>query len=66
MTKSKTKFGVGIAIIVVTLSALAWIGASESQTYYHTVAELPTLKPAQLRQRIRVGGEVVAVHEGDQ
>ena len=58
--KAKTKFGVGIGIIVVTLSALAWIGASESQTYYHTVAELPTLKPAQLRQRIRVGGDVAA------
>ena len=57
--KSKTKFGVGIAIIVAALSGLAWIGASESQTYYHTVAELPTLKPAQLRERIRIGGDVV-------
>jgi cytochrome c-type biogenesis protein CcmE len=58
--KAKTKFGIGIAIIVVTLSSLAWIGAKESQTYYHTVAELPTLKPAELRQRIRVGGDVAA------
>jgi cytochrome c-type biogenesis protein CcmE len=56
--KAKTKFGVGIAIIVSTLSALAWIGAEESKTYYHTVAELSTLNDAELRQRIRVGGDV--------
>lgn len=58
--KVKTKFGIGIAIIVITLSALAWIGAKESQTYYHTVAELPKLTSAQLRQRMRVGGDVAA------
>ena len=34
------------------------MGARESQTYYHTVAELPTLKAAELHQRIRVGGDV--------
>ena len=58
--KVKAKFGIGIAIIVITLSALAWIGAKESQTYYHTVAELPKLTPAELHQRIRVGGDVAA------
>jgi cytochrome c-type biogenesis protein CcmE len=56
----KAKFGVGVGIIVVTLSALAWMGARESQTYYHTVAELSTLDAAALRQRIRVGGDVEA------
>lgn len=56
----KAKFGVGVAIILVSLSALAWMGARESQTYYHTVAELPTLKAAELRQRMRVGGDVAA------
>ena len=58
--KAKTKFGIGIAIIVITLSSLAYIGAKESQTYYHTVDELPKLTPAQMRQRIRVGGDVAA------
>ncbi len=44
--KARTKFGIGIGIIVVSLSALAWMGAKESQTYYHTISELPTLNAA--------------------
>ena len=58
--KAKTKFGVGIGIIVVTLGGLAWMGAKESQTYYHTISELGTLSSSQARQRIRVGGDVAA------
>ena len=58
--KVRAKFGVGIGIILVTLSALAWMGARESKTYYHTVAELSSLDAATLRQRIRVGGDVQA------
>jgi cytochrome c-type biogenesis protein CcmE len=58
--KAKTKFGIGIGIIVVTLSGLAWMGAKESQTYYHTISELSTLNSSQARQRIRVGGDVAA------
>jgi cytochrome c-type biogenesis protein CcmE len=57
--KVKMKFGIGVGIILVTLSALAWMGARESKTYYHTVAELPGLDASALRQRIRVGGDVV-------
>ena len=56
--KVKAKFGIGVGIIVVTLSALAWMGARESKTYYHTVAELSTLDASAMRQRIRVGGDV--------
>jgi cytochrome c-type biogenesis protein CcmE len=56
--KAKTKFGIGIGIILVTLSTLAWIGAKESKTYYHTVSELGTLNSSEMRQRIRVGGDV--------
>jgi cytochrome c-type biogenesis protein CcmE len=56
--KARAKFGVGIGIILVTLSGLAWMGARESQTYYHTIAELGSLNQTQLRQRIRVGGDV--------
>jgi cytochrome c-type biogenesis protein CcmE len=58
--KAKTKFGIGIGIILVSLTTLAWVGASQSQTYYHTVAELSTLSGSALHQRIRVGGDVAA------
>ena len=56
----RAKFGLGIGIILVTLSALAWMGARESKTYYHTVAELASLDATALRQRIRVGGDIEA------
>jgi cytochrome c-type biogenesis protein CcmE len=55
---TKTKFGVGVGIIVLTLASLAWVGARESQTYYHTISELSTLHGAQLHQRMRVSGNV--------
>jgi cytochrome c-type biogenesis protein CcmE len=58
--KAKVKFAIGAAIIIVTLSCLAWVGAEQSKTYYHTIAELPTLNGSALRQRLRVGGDVKA------
>ena len=58
--KAKTKFGIGIGVIVISLSALAWMGAKQSQTYYHTVAEIPSLSSCAMHQRIRVGGDVAA------
>jgi cytochrome c-type biogenesis protein CcmE len=58
--KAKTKFGVGIGIILVALSALAFMGATESKTYYHTISELSTLSSSAAHQRIRVGGDVAA------
>lgn len=54
----KAKFAVGVGIILVSLSALAWMGARESKTYYHTVAELSSLDAVARSQRIRVGGDV--------
>ncbi len=56
--KTKVKFGIGAAIIIVTLSCLAWVGAEQSKTYYHTISELPTLSGSSLHQRLRVGGDV--------
>ena len=56
--QKKTKFGVGIGIIVVSLGALAWLGYGESKTYYHTIAELQTLQGLDRTHRIRVGGTV--------
>jgi len=56
--QKKTKFGVGIGIIVVSLAALAWLGYGESKTYYHTIVELQTLQGLDRTHRIRVGGTV--------
>ena len=56
--KKQAKFGVGAAIMVATLGWLAVVGARESKTYYHTIAELSTLKASEARHRIRVGGTV--------
>lgn len=56
--KKQAKFGIGISVIVVSLACLAWLGYGESKTYYHTIAELQTLKGAELSHRMRVGGTV--------
>jgi cytochrome c-type biogenesis protein CcmE len=56
--KKQAKFGVGIGVILVSLCFLAWLGYGESKTYYHTIAELQTLKGSQLSHRMRVGGTV--------
>ena len=58
--KSKVKFGIGAGIIIVTLSCLAYVGAQQSKTYYHTISEIPTLSAAALHQRVRVAGDVKA------
>jgi len=58
--KPKFKFAVGAGIIVVALSCLAWVGARDSKTYYHTIPELPTLQGSARGARIRVGGDVAA------
>jgi cytochrome c-type biogenesis protein CcmE len=52
------KFAVGAALIVGTLGWLAYTGVAENKTYYHTIAELDHLKTSQLRQRMRVSGNV--------
>jgi cytochrome c-type biogenesis protein CcmE len=58
--QKRAKFGVGIAVIIVSLGCLAWIGYGESKTYYHTIAELQTLKGEALQRRMRIGGTVEA------
>jgi cytochrome c-type biogenesis protein CcmE len=66
--KAQKKFLVGSAIIVLTLSALAYVGYTQSKTYYHTISELSTLPAAELRQRMRVSGDVrtgsISHHDG--
>lgn len=54
----KFKFAIGAGIIVTVLSCLAWVGARDSKTYYHTISELSTLQGSALRARMRVGGDV--------
>ena len=56
--QNRAKFGVGIGIIVVSLGWLGWLGARESKTYYHTIAELQTLQGSARTQRMRIGGTV--------
>jgi cytochrome c-type biogenesis protein CcmE len=56
--KAQKKFLVGSAIIVATLLALAYVGYTQSKTYYHTISELSTLSAPALHQRMRVSGTV--------
>ncbi len=58
--KKQVKFGIGIGVIVVSMSCLAWLGYGESKTYYHTIAELETLHGTAAAHRMRVGGTVEA------
>jgi cytochrome c-type biogenesis protein CcmE len=55
---ARGKFLIGSGIIIVTLVALAYVGYTQSKTYYHTISELPTLNGTSLHQRMRVSGNV--------
>jgi cytochrome c-type biogenesis protein CcmE len=56
--KAQKKFAVGSLIIIATLIGLAYVGYTQSKTYYHTIKELATLSPIAMRQRMRVSGVV--------
>jgi cytochrome c-type biogenesis protein CcmE len=58
--KAQTKFVIGSGIIVITLALLAYVGFTQSKTYYHTISELSSLQPAARHQRMRVSGDVRA------
>jgi cytochrome c-type biogenesis protein CcmE len=58
--KARGKFVVGSGIIVATLLFLAYVGFTQSKTYYHTISELGTLRGSALHQRMRVSGNVRA------
>ena len=60
LVNTKLKFGIGAGIIVASLGWLAWVGAQESKTYYHTIAELSTLQGSAAKHRLRIGGTVRA------
>jgi cytochrome c-type biogenesis protein CcmE len=52
------RFGIAIAIIVLTLSYLAYTGVQESKSYYVTIAELRKDENA-ITKRLRVAGTVL-------
>jgi cytochrome c-type biogenesis protein CcmE len=56
--KAQKKFLVGSTIILLTLSGLAYVGYTQSKTYYHTISEVQTLPASELHQRMRVSGNV--------
>jgi cytochrome c-type biogenesis protein CcmE len=56
--KARSKFLVGSGIIVITLVSLAYVGFTQSKTYYHTITELSALNGVSLHQRMRVSGNV--------
>lgn len=56
--KARGKFLIGSGIIVATLLALAYVGYTQSKTYYHTISELSALSGSTLHQRMRVSGNV--------
>ena len=58
--KARGKFLFGSGIIIATLLSLAYVGYTQSNTYYHTISELPALHGGTLHQRMRVSGNVRA------
>jgi cytochrome c-type biogenesis protein CcmE len=56
--KAQKKFAIGSLIIIATLIGLAYVGYTQSKTYYHTIKELAALSPRALQQRMRVSGVV--------
>lgn len=56
--KAHKKFLVGSGIIIATLVGLAYVGYTQSRTYYHTISELGTLQGPKLLQHMRVSGNV--------
>lgn len=56
--RARSKFLIGSGIILVTLAMLAYVGFTQSKTYYHTISELSSLQSSALHQRMRVSGNV--------
>jgi cytochrome c-type biogenesis protein CcmE len=59
MKRKQLKFAVGSALIVLTLSFLAYSGYEDSKTYYYTVPELHAMKEAAYNKPIQVSGDVI-------
>ena len=57
---ARKKFVIGSFVIVATLVGLAYVGYTQSKTYYHTISEVSTLHGTVVQQRMRVSGNVRA------
>jgi cytochrome c-type biogenesis protein CcmE len=55
---ARKKFVVGSFIIIATLIVLAYVGYTQSKTYYHTISEVSVMHGSILEQRMRVSGNV--------
>jgi cytochrome c-type biogenesis protein CcmE len=55
---ARKKFVIGSFVIIATLIALAYVGYTQSKTYYHTISEVGSLHGSVLQQRMRVSGNV--------
>ena len=53
------RFGLVIAVIVVSLGYLAYTGVQESKSYYYTIKEMRAQGDGIYTKRLRVGGNVV-------
>ena len=53
------RFGVAIAIVVVSLGYLAFTGVQQSKSYYVTIKELRDMNDSRYAKRLRVAGNVV-------
>ncbi len=53
------RFGIVVAIIVVSLGYLAYTGVQESKSYYVTIKELKSMDDSSHHKRLRVAGTVM-------
>src|SRR5581483_11628778 len=59
MKRKQLKFVVGSAVIIVTLSYLAYSGYQDSKSYFQTVPEVYAMKDKAFGVRMQVSGDVV-------
>ena len=55
---ARKKFVIGSLVIIATLVVLAYVGYTQSKTYYHTISEVGAMQGSILQQRMRVSGNV--------
>jgi len=53
------RFGVAIAVVLVSLGYLAFTGVQQSKSYYVTIKELREMNDSRYTKRLRVAGNVV-------
>jgi len=59
MSNRYVRFGLVIAVIVISLGYLAYTGVQESKSYYVTIKELKTMDDSAYKKRLRVAGTVL-------